>query len=184
MIFSVQESPPSNHAHPLPKSPLSKVYSAPPSSSADDQAEEAVPSSPTKTSKPAAPASPGAAHVKSCTSDVMQCAQFERAAERKVESDRKNENYWKERSLEKVAESDKAVKHHQSNAVIGKLSRSAEKALERYEHAAMRRLLSENLWLQCRVATQEAKVTVRDAKLASLRRRLRRRRLAGLCRWL
>ena len=125
VILSIQKPPAAKHSHPLPPSPLSKVYSAPPSSSADDQAEEAVPTSPTKTTKPAAPASPGAAHVKSCTSDVMQCAQFERAAERKVESDRKNENYWKERSLEKVAESDKAVKHHQSNAVIGKLSRSA-----------------------------------------------------------
>ena len=41
-ILSVQEPPAAKHSHPLPTSQLSKVYTAPPTSSADDQAEEAV----------------------------------------------------------------------------------------------------------------------------------------------
>ena len=64
-------------------------------------------------------------------------------------------SYWWERSLEKVAESDKASKHHKTLAVIGKLSAQAHKALERYESLNTAALHSHVHLLKVSVAKQE-----------------------------
>ena len=73
----------------------------------------------------------------------------------------------RERSLEKVAESDKATQHHKTLAVIGKLSAQAHKALERYESLNTAALRSHVHLLKVSVAKQEARVMVREAKLCS-----------------
>ena len=126
-----------------------------------------------------APTSPGGREVRTHTGLVQKAAQTEAKLKRKFAA----ANYWYERSLEKVAASETAVKHHRAKDVIKKLSRSAETALERYESSNTRALMSHVELLKVSVLKHEARVEVREAKLRSLRRRLRKRRLLSLCRW-
>ena len=82
-----------------------------------------------------------------------------------------------------VQHTNKAMQHHKTQEVIGKLSAQGLKALERCEDMRTAALLSHVHLLEISVAKQEARVMVKEAKLRSLRRRLRKRRLLGLCRW-
>jgi hypothetical protein len=50
---------------------------------------------------------------------VKKLAQTEHKLKRKHDADERAASYWWERSLEKVAESDKATQHHKTLAVIG-----------------------------------------------------------------
>ena len=92
-------------------------------------------------------------------------------------------NLSRERALEKIAESDKSVQHHRSNDIIAKLARRAENALGRSEECHFAVLLAKIVMLECRAAKEAARVAVRDAKLACVRRRLRKHRLLRLLRW-
>ena len=102
---------------------------------------------------------------------------------RKHDAEVRQSDYWYERSLEKVDKSNKAEQHHQARDVIVALSLQAQNALERYTSAHTNALLSQVQLLKISVAKHEARVLVREAKLRSLRRRLRRKRLWGLARW-
>ena len=185
-ILSVQKPPAAQRNPRIGSSPLNQASTAPPSSPSDSAPPSPEPTSPKKTSKPAdgpPPASPGARQVKAAIGSVQKLAQTELKLKRKHIADERAASYWWERSLEKVAESDKASKHHKTLEVIGKLSAQAHKALERYESLNTAALCSHVHLLKVSVAKQEARVLVREAKMCSLRRRLRKRRLLGLCRW-
>jgi hypothetical protein len=114
---------------------------------------------------------------------VQKLAQKEAGLKRKLAAAQRVADFWHERSLENVAASDTAVKHHQANATIRRLSKVAENALEKYESATTKALLCKVHMLEVCVLKQEARVELREAKLRCLRRRLRRRRLLSLCSW-
>ena len=59
--------------------------------------------------------------MKAAIGSVQKLAQTELKLKRKHIADERAASYWWERSLEKVAESDKASKHHKTLEVIGKL---------------------------------------------------------------
>ena len=63
--------------------------------------------------------------MKAAVGSVQKLAQTEHKLKRKHDADERAASYWWERSLEKVAESDKATQHHKTLAVIGKLSAQA-----------------------------------------------------------
>ena len=167
-------------------SPLSRPCPATPSSASNSAPEPPEPGSPEKTTKPAdgpAPASPGAGEVRAATGLVQTLAQQESKLKREYERDQRVADKRWERSLESSAASNKAVQHHKTKNEIGKLSRRALKCLEGYEAARAEALISQVAMLKVSVAKQEARVLVRQAKLRSLRRRLRKRRLFGFTRW-
>ena len=117
------------------------------------------------------------------TSVVQKFAQEEYKLKRKFEAAQREADCWYKCSLEKVAASNTAVKHHRSQADIGKLSGSAEIALERAQSANTDALMSQVHMLKITKLKLEAKVELRETKMRSLRRRLRKMRLLRLCRW-
>ena len=161
------------------------------STSSTDEKEAPAPAepecrSPERTTKPAdgpAPSSPGLAQVSSARAKVHSAAQLERERKKALDRAKKLRQAKEENMYDKVNKVYEAKKHHRAAHIIKMMCMNAEKACQAAEDAVHSTTWARVEWLEACLDTEVARVAHRDAQLASLRRRLRKRSLMHLCRW-
>jgi hypothetical protein len=175
---------------PARPSALSKVYTAPQQPTSPPPPPKEAPRSPETKVKPPIdadsqpPSSPGSSEVKVTKSLIRQLAQVVAQGERKKRAAAAAHKASSELYDRVMAAQERVIKKH---GLTGKQLARAEKAVDKqiFARAQAERALwgAEAVHLTACIDLERARVKALEVKLASMKRRLRRRKIFGLMRW-